>query len=134
MPEVWRSIQERVFCDLKLEVWILSPSYCCSDTIFYLPGMSTPSDEDSQDNHEGEPLRAADYPDLHRFTFGQMRILQSHLVEYPALSREDRPEFLQKCFEEVWVLESPSWDWDGRPPKKEDNPKLLNAWLEQHSK
>jgi hypothetical protein len=93
--------------------------------------MSTTSDETSQNNHEDGPLHVADYPDIHRFTFRQMRHLKAHLGEYPALSREDRPEFLQKRFEEVWVIENTSWDWDERPPRKEDNPKY--HWTKQAS-
>lgn len=94
--------------------------------------MSSASYESSsQGEHEGEPLNVVDHPDIHLFTFGQMRNLKSHLVEYPALSREDRPEFLQKRFEEVWVIENPSWDWDSRPPGKEDNPKY--HWTKQVS-
>jgi hypothetical protein len=100
-------------------------------TISYSPAMSTSSYESSENEHGGQPLNVADHPDIHLFTFGQVRNLKSHLVEYPALSREDRPEFLQKSFEEVWVIENPSWDWDGRPPKKEDNPKY--HWTKQAS-
>ncbi|KAI0281321.1 hypothetical protein BC826DRAFT_974757 [Russula brevipes] len=51
--------------------------------------MSTTSYEPSENEHGDQPLNVADYPDIHRFTFGQMRNLTSHLVEYPALSRED---------------------------------------------
>jgi hypothetical protein len=93
--------------------------------------MSTTSYEPSENEHGDQPLNVADYPDIHRFTFGQMRTLKSHLLEFPVLSREDRPEFLQKRFEEVWIFENPSWDWDGRPPKKDDNPKY--HWTKQAS-
>jgi len=93
--------------------------------------MSTSSYESSQNEHDDCPLNVVDYPDIHRFTFGQMRNLKSHLVEYPALPREDRPEFLQERFEEVWVLENPSWDWDARPPRKQDN--LKYHWTKQAS-
>jgi hypothetical protein len=93
--------------------------------------MSTPSLDDSL-NQCGEhvgPLHVADYPDIQRFTFHQMRSLQSHLMEYPALSRDERPEFLQKRFEEIWLIANPSWDWDSGPPSKVENSKYY--WTKQ---
>ena len=93
--------------------------------------MSTTSDETSQHDHEGKPLHVEDYPDIHLFTVRQMRILQLHLEEYPTLSREDRPEFFQERFKEVWMIENPSWDWDERPPRREVNPKY--HWTKQAS-
>jgi hypothetical protein len=94
--------------------------------------MSTASYESSENEHGGQPLNAAHHPDIHGFTIGQLRNLKSHLAEYPVLSRKERPEFLQQQFEEVWVIENPSWDWDARPPKKEDNPKY--HWTKQASR
>jgi hypothetical protein len=95
--------------------------------------MSTTSLDDSLDQYGGQegPLHAADYPDIQRFTFHQMRSLQSHLIEYPALSRDEHPEFLQRQFEEVWLIANPSWDWDSGPPSKVDNPKYY--WTKQVS-
>ena len=95
--------------------------------------MSTASFDDSLDHHGGHvgPLHMADYPDIQRFTFHQMRSLQDHLIEYPALSRDELPEFLQKRFEEVWLTINPGWDWDSGPPSKVDNPKYY--WTKQVS-
>lgn len=95
--------------------------------------MSTPSDDDSLEQHgeHGGPIHAIDYPDIQWFTFQQMRILQSHLIEYPALSLDERPEFLEKIFEEVWLIANPSWDWECGPPSKVENPKYY--WTKQVS-
>jgi hypothetical protein len=93
--------------------------------------MSITSDETSQSDHEDKPLGVADFPDIQRFSFRQMRILHLRLEEYPTLSRDDRPEFFQECFEELWICENPSWDWDERTPRKEDNPKY--HWTKEAS-
>jgi hypothetical protein len=95
--------------------------------------MSIDSLNDSLHHHgeHGGPLHVTDYPDIQRFTFHQMRSLQSHLLEYPALSRDERAEFLQEQFQAVWLIANPNWDWDGGPPSKTDNPKYY--WTKQVS-
>ncbi|KAI0285209.1 hypothetical protein BC826DRAFT_973073 [Russula brevipes] len=86
------------FCIQILPVYIsgiLDPPMKNCKTISYPLAMSTTSYEPSENEHGDQPLNVADYPifTIHLWPDAEP---QSHLVEYPALSREDRPEFLQR--------------------------------------
>lgn len=88
-----------------------------------------PSDSSLYELDNNSPLNVNEHPEILRFTFRQFRVLLSHLSEYPALEREERGEFLQKRFEEVWLLENPNWDWDSAQPNKKVNSKY--HWVKQ---